>query len=277
MPMTVSDGVWKTEGIILAAGQHVMKFANTSGWTGKDWGSASGMSGVVSETTGGGSNLVFNLSVPGEYAITFNDWTLEYRIICTVPQTANNLMYIGGTINGWWPGNTPMTAYEGGWKAQGIYLQAGAHAIKFANTSDWTGKDWGSASGLNGVVTETTGGGTNLDFNVNFSGEFDISFNDWTLGYAITQSSLKATQSSIQMKGKELPMVFPNPAKDYVEIINLLEGSVVELFDAQGNKVMEFEMVNNHHRFSVSELNAGLYFLKISGNENFIKKIIVQQ
>jgi hypothetical protein len=79
------------------------------------------------------------------------------------------------------------------------------------------------------------------------------------------------------MKGKELPMVFPNPAKDYVEIINLLEGSVVELFDAQGNKVMEFEMVNNHHRFSVSELNAGLYFLKISGNENFIKKIIVQQ
>lgn len=93
-------------------------------------------------------------------------------------------MYIGGTFTGW---SLSITMTLGGetWLAEEVQIPAGYHEMKFANTNNWSGDDWGNATGLSGVARLATGGGPNICFQTSESGYHDISFNDITLEYAI--------------------------------------------------------------------------------------------
>ena len=71
---------WTTSPVSIAAGIHEMKFANTSNWTGNDWGNTSGLSGTATLSTGGLPNLSFSIPVTGSYLFSFNDATLAYSI-----------------------------------------------------------------------------------------------------------------------------------------------------------------------------------------------------
>lgn len=95
-------------------------------------------------------------------------------------------MYIGSDkINNWALSNTPMKYVENcKWQAA-LDLTAGTYLLKFANTSNWTGKDWGNATGLEGTCTESTGKLPNLSFTISAANKYMITFNENTLAYSI--------------------------------------------------------------------------------------------
>ena len=137
-----------------------------------------------------------------------------------VHQTA---MYIGATFNSWSAGSLPMTLSNNVWTATGVSLPAGTQQLKFANTGNWTGKDWGASSGFVGKLTETTGGGANITVSVPANCTASITFNDLTKEYAIIPNypvssiSLSSTGLSLSVGSYQqlvctvLPLVASNP------------------------------------------------------------------
>ena len=95
-------------------------------------------------------------------------------------------MYIGGSWQGWSPGNLEM-AWDGVEYSVTVNFSAGNYEMKFADMGDWSGKDWADATGLTGTAVETTGGGANIKFSISDAGDYLIKFNPDTLAYSITQ------------------------------------------------------------------------------------------
>ncbi|WP_331351405.1 family 49 glycosyl hydrolase [Cellvibrio sp. UBA7671] len=166
--------------ISLGAGNHQLKFANTADWKGKDWGNSNGLEGFAKESTGGAPNISFSLAQAGDYKISFNPTTLSYSIVALAVQPLP--MWVAGTFNGW---SLKSMTYSSGKFSFSQALSAGNHQLKFANTGNWTGKDWGNTTGLAGTVTESTGGKPNLAFTVAQSKTYTITIDPVTLAYSI--------------------------------------------------------------------------------------------
>lgn len=109
-----------------------------------------------------------------------------YTVTSVAPQSA---MFVGGSFNGWSLPTLPMT-YTGSnnWSTGPVLITAGSHQLKFANTSNWSGADWGNTSGLSGTTVLSTGGFPNLSFTIPTTGNYSIEFNDATLRYSISYS-----------------------------------------------------------------------------------------
>ncbi len=76
--------------------------------------------------------------------------------------------------------------FDGGqWVLPEIQLAAGQHELKFLNTPDFSGMDWGQASTRRGTAEITTGGSLNIRFRLPFAGRYRITFSDVSLEYAI--------------------------------------------------------------------------------------------
>mgnify|MGYP000044192735 CR=1 FL=1 len=93
-------------------------------------------------------------------------------------------MYIGGSWQGWSPGNLEMS-WDGIEYSASVNFAVGDYEMKFANKGDWSGQDWANATGLTGTVEETTGGGANIKFTISEAGDYLIKFNPDTLAYQI--------------------------------------------------------------------------------------------
>jgi len=93
-------------------------------------------------------------------------------------------IYVGGTFNNW--SLIPMTFENNLWKLENQVLLAGNYELKFADTGNWSGQDWGNATGLSGTAQQTMGGGANISFIITTPGTYTIDFNDITLQYNIT-------------------------------------------------------------------------------------------
>jgi len=91
-------------------------------------------------------------------------------------------MYVAGTFGNWRLKDNPMRWVDGIWQTTCMQLKTGDHEIKFADTSNWSGNDWGSASGLSGTAGS---GGPNITFAIVDSGLYTIGFNPITLAYSI--------------------------------------------------------------------------------------------
>jgi hypothetical protein len=109
-----------------------------------------------------------------------------YTVTSVAPQSS---MFVGGSFNGWNLPTLPMT-YTGSnnWSTCPVLITAGSHQLKFANTSNWSGADWGNTSGLSGTTVLSTGGFPNLSFTIPTTGNYSIEFNDATLRYSISYS-----------------------------------------------------------------------------------------
>ena len=69
--------------------------------------------------------------------------------------------------------------------------------------------------------------------------------------------------------------VYPNPAKDFLRI-NTLQGGDVKLFNILGALVKSENEVSREYTMNVSDLNAGVYLLRIeSENKFFSQKIVI--
>jgi hypothetical protein len=269
IPMTLDGDAWVADSVVIGAGAQEMKFADTPDWSGDDWGDGDGLTGTVTLTTGGGPNTRFTSLGLGYYRVTFNDITLQYAVqkIAGLHQPA---MYVAGTFTGWNP-NIPMTLVGGVWTALGVPLDAGSYELKFANTTDWTGDDWGDATGISGTVTLTTGGGPNVSFTVPDSGAYDIRFDDLNLVYEIVVSGSATGVGGTPPHRTALLGSFPNPAGPVTHIeYELTARSRVEIvvFDVQGRQVataVDEEQPPGRHvvRLETAGLPGGTYFCRL--------------
>lgn len=253
--MTMENNIWKIKNQILLAADYELKFANTSNFSGQDWGNANGLSGTVEQTTGGGSNLKFTINSPGTYDIDFNDLTLKYNIKFTPHHQEN--MYVGGSFNGWLL--QPMSLQNDVWTMNNIMMQAGGHELKFANTSNWSGEDWGNATGTTGYAQLSTGGGPNIKFSLSLEGIYNITFNDMTLGYQI-YNSLSASETN-----KRLLSIYPNPADKNIFISSEKELiKSYEIYDMTG-RLIRFEKTDcKQCKINVSDMVKGSYLLNVN-------------
>jgi len=106
-----------------------------------------------------------------------------YTITVPTPQTA---MFVAGTFNNWDPATLPMkNTGANNWTTNAVSISTGSYEMKFANTTSWTGDDWGNTSGLSGITTLSTGGLPNLSFTIPATGNYTFLFNDATLAYSI--------------------------------------------------------------------------------------------
>lgn len=127
-------------------------------------------------------------------------------------------MYVAGTFTGWSP-NIPMTLVDHIWVAEDVEIEAGNHELKFANTNDWTGDDWGNDTGLSGVAELTTGGAPNISFTIQEGGLYDVRFDDVFLSYTIGDGETGVEHTPGGSAGlPELGRNHPNPFNPVTEI-----------------------------------------------------------
>ncbi len=237
-PMKNKNGWWRNDSILIASGAHELKFANTSNWTGADWGNAVGLSGTAKVSTGGAPNITFNISNTALYDISFNETTLAYKIEPNPTIQLNKAMYVSGTFSNW--AAKAMTLTTDSWKIEKVAIKAGSYELKFANSFNFSGNDWGDASGLIGTAKLTTGGKPNLKFTIPQDGTYTITFNDITLAYSIVREvpSLTIDNQINQIK------VYPNPTNDFVTVDLGQESKAnLEIFNSEG-KIIHREMLD---------------------------------
>ena len=106
----------------------------------------------------------------------------------------------------------------------------------------------------------------------------------WIAQIGLNPSNVLSVKETVK---NETPiLLFPNPAQDIFSVdftIAKPEYMTFELYDAQGKLVVvlmrDWIKINqNTFQFSLKDVNAGIYFLKITGNNNtnITKKIIKQ-
>jgi hypothetical protein len=114
------------------------------------------------------------------YTVTVNDLTLEYSFTPDCSATIESEMYILGSMNGWGGTDLQMSMVDSvTWERDGVAILA-ADQFKFANTSNFTGTDWGDGE-CDGIAAEF---GPNIDC-VDSDGVYDLTFNTCTVEYTI--------------------------------------------------------------------------------------------
>jgi len=74
--------------------------------------------------------------------------------------------------------------------------------------------------------------------------------------------------------------IYPNPANDYLMInTQSINNDEIQIFNAFGQNVMIVESLHNvpQQRIDISQLPAGIYFIRISNDVNNITKKIIKQ
>ena len=267
-PMTFENNSWTLKNQILLAGNYELKFANTNNFSGEDWGNATGLSGSVQKTTGGGGNVSFTITTPGTYTIDFNEITLQYSIQFTPSHQQN--MFVAGSFSGWAP--QQMTLQNDKWQKAGLSLAAGDYQMKFANTNNWSGNDWGNATGTDAFAQQTTGGGANISFNLPTAGTYNIDFNDMTLQYRIYD------QLAVSEVAKQTLSVYPNPA-DKAVFLSSKDDKMksYELYDMSGKLIRKESIGANKFEINVTNIAKGIYMLNVNLDNKIVgQKIIIK-
>ena len=147
------------------------------------------------------------------------------------------------------------------WEATKIYIPAGQQELKFANTYDFTGDDWGNAQGLSGTAVLSTGGDPNLSFNITTAGEYTIRFNDKTLEYSIR---LSQGGTGLQTPAMEQNYIYPNPTKDLLNICLTTNKGEIEIFSISGLCIMHQKLTEKRSTLDIAQLAKGTYLAKIT-------------
>ncbi len=170
----------------------------------------------------------------------------------------NQNMYIGGSFNGWSLPTMPMTRVNEIWEYSNLYLDEGSYEMKFANSEDWSGKDWGDATGLSGILSETTGGGSNISFTIYDAGAYNIVFDDNSLEYSIVAD----VANSVFLAEPLSTRVSPNPASEMLTIDpGNMNASRVSVFSPSGKELYNAENVCSKLTIDVRQFRSFGYIL----------------
>lgn len=271
---TPTGHTWISDPVKIAAGTQELKFSYQSDWTGSSWGNATGLTGTAQVITPTGKNVIFTAPVSGNYIISFNDSTLSYSIVKSM-DSKQTQMYVAGTFNSWNLSENKMTLKDNYlWRLSPMSMTVGNYELKFANTSNWSGDDWGNASGLSGTAQLTTGGYPNIAFTIPETKSYSICFNDSTLEYSIVDAASETDTAKISKVE-----LFPNPVTSKLNIRSSKAIGKVEIFDAVGVSVLIKQIAEKESVIDVSSLNTGLYVIKIKNenNELYKQKIVINK
>ena len=180
-----SDGKWTTSRVYLNTGEQQLKFISLKNRTGKEWGNATGTTGIASIISNDTTGIKFTLSEDGEYIISFDQSTLKYSIL-KAPKY-DYLSIVGdATPAGWNPAGNSMTQDS---TNLNIYTYRGrlkSGVFKFhAFNGDWCVGDWLLSRTQNQALlvpdyTVFTGCPTNdqdLKWKVDTAGNYEIKVN----------------------------------------------------------------------------------------------------
>ena len=118
------------------------------------------------------------------------------------------------------------------------------------------------------------------------SGSVSFSAGNWVLGsIGCTSGSVTTLSSScpypmctsgvsINEKNKIDQLVFPNPTNDYIFIQSDFKIYNLEIYDALGNQIKDFDFNNN--TLNVKELSNGLYFINFSIKGNRVQQKFIK-
>jgi hypothetical protein len=170
-----------------------------------------------------------------------------------------NQMFVAGTFSNWTLGNTPMTLENNVWVARNVLILQGNHELKFANTNNWTGADWGNATGLSGTAKATTGGAPNIKFTAPFNGNYTIYFQDSSLVYSILSplTYVKNAQNAPKIS------LYPNPTHTILNINSSESMDKISVVDLTGRKVLSKTVNASNAELNVFNLPKGIYFSQI--------------
>lgn len=199
------------------------------------------------------------------------------------PVSTYPTLYLAGSFTGsnWSPANNTMKLIQDyTWQITGIQLNAGNYEIKFANSANWTGTDWGLATGTEGTAKVSTGTpGSNILFTIAQSGKYTFTFNDKTLAYSIVPDGL---YTGIERKnGLNQISFYPNPVTSGAILNNLdqLVIKTVKITNILGENIRteNFGSSSQYIQLNLEDIPEGIYFLQVEhskGNNilRFIKK-----
>jgi hypothetical protein len=274
--MVWQNDVWEAKSVFMTAGDHQMKFADTEDWTGDDWGNGEGLSGYVELTTGGGPETSFTIETEGFYDITFDTVSLYYEITYSDLSANQTLMFARGDYNGWNLDNRMHLTANNQWLSYPVNMDEGSYEMKFANSGDWTGDDWGNSDGLSGVVELTTGGGPNLTYEITNPGDYLITLNDETLEYEIYLDDTDVDD----LRATSAFSIYPNPASGWFYIENPEREKIqnVMIYNLKGQLLYQKEIQSNEQKIHVNipKVKSQSCILKIqSENRISVKRIII--
>jgi len=134
----------------------------------------------------------------------------------------------------------------------------------------------------------------NTTLTTNAQGIATINLVDGTYSYTVSKTGYNTITDQLVVNGANLPVnviltgvedaisntfaVYPNPANNSLNVArSLTSPAVVEIYSNNGTLLKSFEMNETTMSISISDLNSGVYFLRLIENENtsvqrFIKK-----
>ena len=144
----------------------------------------------------------------------------------------------------------------------GAFCQTNKSPNSYFNYGNWStntsDNNIGAFSKNSSYIVDRKFNSENLSTNISASESFKFS-NKYDYKNTITGSDTKVNYSISESE------IFPNPATSIVTILNQENKSTIQLFDAYGKKVLEINDINmNKQTISLSELNAGNYYLRIN-------------
>ena len=166
------------------------------------------------------------------------------------------------------------------WTSQNTGLTTKLTSIHF------TSADTGCAVGIWGTVVGTTNGGTTWISEHSGWTIYDLHsvfFTDADNGYAVGDNGtiLKTTLGPVGFKeinaGAEAFALFPNPAKDNIGVRSAWTNGDVLLYDLTGCLLKKMPFSSGNFTIGLSELSAGIYFIKLANEgRSIVQKFVVE-
>ncbi|MEO0038149.1 MAG: hypothetical protein RIQ59_1360 [Bacteroidota bacterium] len=232
---------YRLNDIALSAGD--CKFRKDHAWS-TTWGDAAFPSGVST-----GNNIT--VTTAGTYDARLNIVTGAYSF--AFPQISLTGAAVGG-----WGNDTDLTTTDGvNYSVSNVVMTT--EGCKFRRDHDWA-NSWGG----DGFPTGNPGSG-NIPA---VAGTYNITFNNLTKAYLFTDAL-----SNNQFANNSFSLA-PNPTKGTFAIN--ADVAKVQIFNLTGQLVKTFNNAAANESLSISELNQGIYFAKVTDsnlNEKTIKLI----
>ena len=249
----------------------------------------------VSITNDKGTSFLRSSGSPGDYTGSPGDGT-----DCTdchssnpgnfslVPTITTNIPVTGYVLGQTYTINlTTSSSGASGWGFELTAEKAGGTKVGVYNITGATGSPKIITSG--GSVTHSNDASSSWSFNWTAPSvdEGDITFYAAVLAangsgtggdqVVTTSKVVSASTLSIEDKNSLTFDIFPNPARDYLNIKlpnEILEGSV-EVFDFSGKSVINTKVDRFDNKININALSTGMYIIKLTSEEKYgVKKLI---
>lgn len=232
--MATTDGVTYTlQGYTFSTNEG--KFRQDHMWT-NNWGDVAFPSGTAVFE---GSNIQIQA---GTYTVTFNKNTLAYNFGYVT------ISVLGTATPGLWESDTDLFTTDGIEYSAIVPLTSGE--IKFRQDHSWD-FNWGGAG------TSGTGEAGGANIAISDPGNYVVTFNRNTLGYAISPSLGTTDADRVSFAS------WPNPSKSIWNVSSNAAIEAISISDLSGKTVLESKPQSSQTALDLGSLASGMYFAKV--------------